>query len=134
MNNVVVYNASPQALRRVLGVLRKEGFSPVVLDQPDATIAYASGYTNLIRVAVPSTEAPAARSVLARWEQEDQPQVEGLARRLTTQLLYSILIVAFMGAIFYFLGQLTSGSVALLFVLWIIVFVVIANVERIIRK
>ena len=134
MNQVVIYEASPQSLPQVLSLLRKEGFSPVALDQPDATYSYAAKYTNFIRIAVPDTEAPAARSVLAAWEKEGQPRVEGLARRLTTQLLHSVLIVAFMGVIFYFLGQLTTGSAALLFVLWIIVFAVIANVERIIRK
>ncbi len=134
VNQVVIYEASPQTLPQVLRLLRKEGFSPVALDQPDATYSYAARYTNFIRIAVPPAEAPVARSVLAQWEKEGQPQVDNLAKRLTTQLLYSVLIVTFMGAIFYFLGQLTSGSVALLFAMWIIVFVVIASVERIIRK
>ena len=134
VNQIVIYTASHQTVSQVLSLLRKEGFSPVALDQPDAVYSYAARYTNIIRIAVPPTEASAARSVLAQWEKDGQPQVDSLARRLTIQLLYSILIVALMAIVFHFLGQLTPTGVALLFVLWIIVFVVIANVERIARK
>ena len=100
----VIYKARHESVSRIVRLLEKEGFSPTVLDHPDTTYVYASRCTQLIRIAVPPTEAPGARSLLARWEKTTGPSVDRLARTFSTQLIYSILATVLFGAILFALG------------------------------
>lgn len=130
----VIYKARPQTISRIVGLLRDEGFSPTVLDHPDITYAYASKGTHLIRIAVPPTEVPGARSCLTRWEKNNQPSVDKLSSKLATQFVYSILITALFGAILFGLGYPPGSFLPWLFLAWIPVFIVTANVQRILKK
>ncbi len=130
----VIYKSRPQAVSRIVNLLRDEGFSPTVLDHPDTTYAYASKGTHLIRIAVPPTEAPPARSCLARWEKSARPSVDKLSYKLSTQFVHSILITALFGAFLLALGYPLGTFLPWLFLVWIPVFVVIANVQRILKK
>ena len=130
----VIYKARLESVSRIVGLLEKEGFSPTVLDHPDATYAYASRFTNLIRIAVPPTGVPGARSLLARWEKTTQPSVNRLARTFLTQLIYSILATALFGAILFALGYHPRTFLPWLFLAWIPIFAVTANLHKILKK
>ncbi|MHC4680527.1 MAG: hypothetical protein ACYTEK_17720 [Planctomycetota bacterium] len=64
MDIVVVYEANPESLPAVLGLLRKEGFNPTTLENPSAAAALSGcgKASYLICVAVPSDEASGAKS------------------------------------------------------------------------
>ncbi len=127
----VIYKARPESVSRIVGLLRKEGFSPTVLDHPDSTYAYASGWTNLIRIAVPHDQARQAKSILAKWEQSIEPAADQLNRRFRTQLFYSLLIVLVLGAILLACGVFSTELLLLLFFVWLAAFIIISNVPRI---
>lgn len=134
MNLRVIYKARPQAVSRVVGLLRKEGFNPTVLDHPDATYTYASKWTNLVRIAVPPTEVEGARSVLAAWENSIRPSVDSLANSLFVQLVYSLLITLVIGAILFALDYPARKFLPWLFLVWILILIVVANLPRIFKK
>jgi len=131
MDSVVVYKANPESLQVVLGLLRKEGFNPVTLENPGHVVY--RGSANLVRIAVPRDEAPGARSVLREWDQAQQSQISKMTSKLAGPLLCSSVIVAALAIIFLFFGILLAG-VALLFVVWIVLFVVMANGQKIGRR
>ncbi|UCC97670.1 MAG: hypothetical protein JSW66_17725 [Phycisphaerales bacterium] len=135
MNSVVVYEANPESLQTVLGFLRKEGFNPTTLENPSAAAALSGcgKATYLISVAVPKDEAPAARSVLRKWDQAQRPKVTKIVGKLAGPFLCSVMVAGVLGFIFLLLGIL-SDAVALLFVIWIVVFALLANAERIMEK
>ncbi|KPL22161.1 MAG: hypothetical protein AMJ75_08575 [Phycisphaerae bacterium SM1_79] len=128
---VVVYKANLESLEVVLGLLRKEGFSPVTLENPGHVVY--RGSANLVRIAVPRDEAPGARSILRKWDQAQQSEISTMTDKLAGPLLCSTVIVAALAVIFVFFGILWDGA-PLLFVIWIVVFALMANVEKISRK
>ncbi|MHC4510171.1 MAG: hypothetical protein ACYTAO_14650 [Planctomycetota bacterium] len=75
MDIVVVYEANPESLPAVLGLLRKEGFNPTTLENPSAAAALSGcgKASYLICVAVPSDEASGAKSALRKWDQAQRP-------------------------------------------------------------
>ena len=105
MQQVIVYKARPEAVARILGLLRKEDLNPVALDNPDGTQQLYSGFTYLVRIAVPKDEADKARSVLAQWEEHEKPTVNRLSRQFSIQIAYALLGLGIIYGIFLFLGQ-----------------------------
>jgi len=126
MNMVVVYKANPESLQTVLGLLRKEGFNPATLENPGSA-PVRSGATYLISVTVPRDEALGAKSVLSKWDEARQSEVEQATRKLAGSLLFSVMVVAVLAFIFLFMGILWD-NVPLLFVIWLVVFVLLAKV------
>jgi hypothetical protein len=116
----------------VLGLLRKEGFNPITLEKPGSTV-YRGRSTYLISIAVPRDEAPGARSVLRKWDQARQSEISKMTDKLAGPFLCSAVIVAVLAIIFLFFGILLDGA-PLLFVIWIVVFALMANGEKISRK
>ena len=131
MDTVVVYKANPESLQVVLGLLRKEGFNPVTLENPGHVVY--RGSANLVRIAVPRDEAPGARSVLNKWDQARQSEISKMTDKLAGPFLCSAVIVAALAIIFLFFGILLDG-VPLLIVIWIVLFAIMANGEKISRK
>ncbi|MHC4542106.1 MAG: hypothetical protein ACYS74_20360 [Planctomycetota bacterium] len=82
MDIVVVYEANPESLPAVLGLLRKEGFNPTTLENPSAAAALSGcgKASYLICVAVPSDEASGAKSALRKWDQAQRPKVTKIGR------------------------------------------------------
>ena len=128
MDSVVVYRANPESLQTVLGLLRKEGFNPATLENPGLA-PVRSGGTYLISITVPREEATGAKSVLRKWDQSNQSEIEKTTSKLTGPLLFSVMVVIVLAIIFLFLGILWD-NVPLLFVIWLVVFAVSAKVVK----
>jgi hypothetical protein len=128
MDMVVVYKANPESVQTVLGLLRKEGFNPTVLENPGSA-PVRSGATYLISVTVPRDEAKGAKSILRKWDHARQSEVEQMTRKLAGPLLLSAIIVAVLIIIFLFCGILWN-NVPLLFVIWLVVFALLAKVVK----
>lgn len=131
MDIVVVYEANPESLQVVLGLLRKEGFNPVTLENPGHVVY--RGSANLVRIAVPRDEAAGARSVLRKWDEVREPEVKRMTDKLAGPLLCSVVVVTVLAVISLFFGIFVDAA-PLLFVIGIVVFAFMANVEKIGRK
>ena len=129
MDSVVVYKANPESLQVVLGFLRKEGFNPATVENPSmpAILGGAGEGTYLISVTVPRDQAAGAKSVLSKWDQARQSEVKETTNKLAGAFLFSVMVVAVLAIIFLFLGILWD-NVPLLFVIWLVVFVLLAKV------
>jgi hypothetical protein len=132
MDNVVVYKASEESLQIVLGLLRKEGFNPTTLEDP-AIIPYRGRTTHVIHVAVPRDEARGAAAVLRRWDEDQEADVKKTTQALAGPLLFATMVVAGLAAVLFLVGILVE-AVALLFVVWLVIFVLAANAERITER
>lgn len=132
MKSVVVYKANPESLEKVLGILRKEGFNPTTLENPasGATLHGAGRATYVISIAVPRSEAAGAQSILRKWDKARQSEVDEMTCRLAGPFILSTMIVAALVVILLLLRVL-GDAVALLAVVWIVLFAVLANLDRI---
>ena len=131
MNMVVVYKANPESVQTVLGLLRKEGFNPTTLENPSsaAVLSGAGKATYLISLTVPREEAEGAKSVLRKWDKARQSEAKQITGKLAGPLLFSAMVVAVLAIIFLFMGILWD-NVALLFVIWLVVFALLAKVVK----
>ena len=131
MNMVVVYKANPESVQTVLGLLRKEGFTPTTLENlSSAAVLSGAGHaTYLISITVPREEAEGAKSVLRKWDKARQSEAEQTTGKLAGPLLFSVMVVAVLAIIFLFIGILWD-NVALLFVIWLVVFALLAKVVK----
>ena len=128
MEMVVVYKANPESLQTVLGMLRKEGFNPATLENPGLAPVRTGG-TYLISVTVPRDQAIGAKSVLRKWDEARQLEIEKTTRKLAGPFLFSVMIVIVLAILFLFLGILLD-NVPLLFVIWLVVFALLAKVVK----
>lgn len=128
MDNVVVYKANSESLQTVLGLLRKEGFNPATLENPGLA-PVRSGGSYLISVTVPKDEAAGAKSVLRKWDEARQLDIEKTTSKLAGPLLFSVMVVIVLAIIFLFLGILWD-YVPLLFVIWLVIFALLAKVVK----
>jgi len=131
MDMVVVYKANPESLQTVLGLLRKEGFNPATMENPSmpAILGGAGEGTYLISITVPREEAAGAKSVLSKWDQARQSEVEQATGKLAGPLLLSVMVIAVLTIIFLCIGILWD-NVPLLFVIWLVVFALLAKVVK----
>lgn len=128
---MVVYKANPESVQTVLGVLRKEGFNPTTLENPSsaAVLSGAGKATYLISIAVPRGEAEGAKSILRKWDKARQSEAEQITKKLTGPLLFSAIVIALPAIIFLFMGILWD-NVSLLFVIWLVIFALLAKVVK----
>ena len=129
MDRIVVYKANTESLPVVLKLLRKDGFNPTTLEDP-AVLPYRGAHRHVIHVAVPREEAPGAASVLRRWEEASELDVKEKTGALAGPLLFSTMVTIGLGLVFLFFGILLE-AVALLFVIWLVVFTLAAKAEKI---
>jgi hypothetical protein len=129
MDNIVVYKANIESLDVVLGLLRKEGFSPSTLEDP-AVIPYRGASRHVIHVAVPRDQAPGAASVLRKWDEAQESDIKEKTGALAGPLLFSTMVTIGLALIFLFFWILLE-VVALLFCIWLVVFALAANAEKI---
>jgi Flp pilus assembly protein TadB len=132
---VVVYKTNPESLQMVLGLLRKEGFNPTTLEDPSSAAALSGcgKAAYLISVAVPRDEAPGAACVLRKWEQAQKPEVKSAIEKLAGPFLASLMVAGVLAVVLLFLGILLEVA-ALLFLVWVVTFALLANAEKISRK
>ena len=128
MDFVVVYKVNPESLQTILGLLRKEGFNPATLENPSSA-PVRSGGTYLISITVPRDQAAGAKSVLNKWDQARQSEIEKTTSKLAGPLLFSVTVIVVLSIIFLFLGILWD-NVPLLFVIWLVVFALLAKVVK----
>ena len=128
MDFVVVYKANPESVQTVLGLLRKEGFHPATLENPSSA-PVRSGGTYLISITVPRDEAAGAKSVLRKWDEARQSEIKQTTGKLAGPLIFSVMVVAVLAIIFLFFGILLN-AVPLLFVIWLVVFAIMAKVVK----
>lgn len=135
MDIVVVYKVNPESLQTVLGLLRKEGFNPTTLEDQSAPAALSGcgKVTYLISIAVPAEEAFGATSILRKWEQAQTPKVKSMIGKLAGPFLGSLMVIGVLAVILLVIGILLETA-ALLFLAWLVVFALLANVERIAQK
>jgi len=136
MDTVVVYKANLDSVQPVLRLLRKEGFNPVTLDDPNPSMPHYLGQAYpsvrdacLISIAVPREEAPGAASVLRKWDKSRRTSVQETTKNLSRSLWYSSVIVAIIALILLLFGVL-SDAAALLFLAWLALFALFANLDR----
>jgi len=129
---VVVYKANPESLQAVLGLLRKEGFNPTTLEDP-AIVPYRGASHHVVHVAVPRDQAPGAMSILRKWDEARQSDIKKKTDTLAGPLLFSTMVTIGLAVVFFLVGILLE-TVALLFVIWLVVFAVAANAEKITQK
>ena len=132
MDTVVVYKANTESLPVVLELLRKEGFNPTTLEDP-AIVPYRGASHHVVHVAVPREQAPGASSVLRRWDAAQQSAIKEKTQTLAGPLLFSTMVTIGLALIFLLFGILLE-TVPLLFVIWLVVFAVAANAEKIAKK
>lgn len=128
MEMVVVYKANSESLQTVLGLLRKEGFNPATLENPGLAPVRTGG-TYLISITVPRDEAAGAKSVLRKWDQARESEIEKTTSKLAGPLLLSVMVAVVFAIIFLFIGILWD-IVPLLFVIWLVVFALLAKVVK----
>ena len=128
MEMVVVYKTNPESVQTVLGLLRKEGFNPATLENPGLA-PVRSGGTFLVSVTVPRDEAGGAKSILRKWDEAQQSEIEQTTSKLSGPLLFSVMVIIVLTIIFLFLGILWD-NVPLLFVIWLVVFALLAKVVK----
>jgi hypothetical protein len=128
MDMVVVYKANPESLQTVLVLLRKEGFNPATVENPGSTLV-RSGGSYLISITVPRDEVAGAKSVLSKWDEARQSEIKEATGKLAGPLLLSAMIIGVLTIIFLFLGILWD-NVPLLFVIWLVVFALLAKVIK----
>ncbi len=128
MEMVVVYKTNPESVQTVLGLLRKEGFNPATLENPGLA-PVRSGGTFLVSVTVPRDEAGGAKSILRKWDEAQQSEIEKTTSKLAGPLLFSVMVIIVLTIIFLFLGILWD-NVPLLFVIWLVVFALLAKVVK----
>ncbi|OHB75631.1 MAG: hypothetical protein A2Z25_13975 [Planctomycetes bacterium RBG_16_55_9] len=132
MDNVVVYKANSESLELVIGILREEGFHPTTLEDP-AIVPYRGGFRHLVHVAVPRDQARGAASVLRKWDEARQMDVKKTTQALAGPFLFATMVTIGLTLLFFLFGILAE-TVALLFVIWLVVFAVVANAERITQR
>ena len=125
MDSVVVYKVAPESLQTVLGILRKEGFNPATLENPGVAPVRTGG-TYLISITVPRDEIAGAKSILRKWDQTQQSEIEKATSKLAGPLIFSVMVIAVLTIIFLFLGILWN-NLPLLFVIWLVVFALLAR-------
>lgn len=135
MDIVVVYKVNHESLQTVLGFLQSEGFNPTTLEDPSSPASLSGcGRANyMISIAVPAEEAFGATSVLRNWELAQTPRVESMIGKLAGPFLGSVIIVGVLAVVLLAIGILLETA-ALLFLAWLVVFALLANVEKIAQK
>ena len=133
MDSVVVYKANLDSLQTVLGLLRKEGFNPITLENSNIGAVLRGRGTYLVSIMVPRDQARGAKTVLRKWEQAKQSEVKKITGKLAGPFLLSVTTVALLAVIFLFFGIL-SDAAPLLFVIWLVVFALAANAEKMTQK
>jgi hypothetical protein len=83
---VTVYKAHVDTADWAVTVLRRAGFHPEQLDEPMLLSARGHELLSVIRIAVPRSEARAARRALAEVESEAAPRVEALESQFLRML------------------------------------------------
>ncbi|UCD50752.1 MAG: hypothetical protein JSW27_24920 [Phycisphaerales bacterium] len=95
---VTVYQARPNEVARIVGLLESRHLHPVVGDAPDRMTSYRE-QTHLIRIAVPAVERDMAVGILAETEQRDAARLSHLVNFTNRAVLFVIVVLGFVAVV-----------------------------------
>jgi hypothetical protein len=95
---VTVYQARPNEVARLVGLLEGHHLHPVVGDDADRMTSYRE-QMHLIRIAVPAVERDMAVGILAEVEQHDVARLSGLINFTNRAVLFVVVVLAFVAIV-----------------------------------
>ena len=134
---VVVYRALQESVEPVLEVLRKEGFNPVALENPDSDALFVPNNPRYLRavrhvahIAVPSDEARGAALVLRKWDKAREAEVHKIAKGLWGRVLLSFLLALPITGGLSLLGIGSDDAIVLLLGVWFGIVLLVSHIGR----
>jgi len=97
-NLVTVYQARPNEVARIVGLLEGRHLHPVVGDDPDRMTSYRE-QTHLIQIAVPAVERDMAIGILAETERHDVARLSHLINFTNRAVLFVLVVLAFVAVV-----------------------------------
>jgi hypothetical protein len=95
---VTVYQARPNEVARLVGLLESRHLHPVVGDDADRMTSYRE-QMHLIQIAVPTAERDMAVGILAEVEQHDEVRLSHLINFTNRAVLFVVLVLAFVAIV-----------------------------------
>jgi len=95
---VTVYEARPNDVARIVGLLESRHLHPVVGDDADRMTAYRE-QSHLIRIAVPTVERDRALGVLADTEHRDEARLSHLITTTNRAVLFVLIALGFVAIV-----------------------------------
>lgn len=95
---VTVYQARPNEVARIVGLLENRHLHPVVGDDADRMTSYRE-QMHLIQIAVPTVERDRAVGILAEVEQHDVARLSGLINFTNRAVLFVIVVLGFVAIV-----------------------------------
>lgn len=95
---VTVYQANPNEVARIVGLLESRHLHPVVGDDADRTTSYRA-QAQLIRIAVPTVERDMAVGILAEAEQHDLSRLSGVINFTNRAVLFVVIVLGFVAVV-----------------------------------
>ena len=95
---VTVYQARPNEVARIVGLLENRHLHPVVGDDADRMTSYRE-QMHLIQIAVPAVERDMAVGILAEVEQHDEVRLSHLINVTNRAVLFVIVALGFVAIV-----------------------------------
>jgi hypothetical protein len=95
---VTVYEARPNEVARIVGLLENRHLHPVIADDADRMTAYRE-QTHLVRIAVPVVERDMAVGVLTEAEHEDRARLSHLVKVTDGAVLFVLVVLGFVAVV-----------------------------------
>jgi len=95
---VTVYQANPNEVARIVGLLESRHLHPVVGDDADHMTSYRA-QAHLIRIAVPTVERDMAVGILAEAEQHDLARLSQLVNVTNRAVLFVVIALGFVAIV-----------------------------------
>jgi len=95
---VTVYQANPNEVARIVGLLESRHLHPVVGDDPDRMTSYRAQVQH-VRIAVPTVERDMAVGILAEAERHDLARLSKLVNVTNRAVLFVVIALAFVAIV-----------------------------------
>lgn len=95
---ITVYEARPNEVARIVGLLESRHLHPVVGDDADRMTAYRE-QSHLIRIVVPAVERDRALGVLADMEHRDEARLSHLIKVTNGAVLFVLVALGFVAIV-----------------------------------
>ena len=95
---VTVYEARPEDVAQIVGMLESRHLHPVVPEDVGRRSAYRRG-SSLVQIAVPETERDMAIGVLAEFERQEDSRLKQLTKVTDSAMLFVIVVLAFVAVV-----------------------------------
>jgi len=95
---VTVYQANPNEVARIVGLLESRHLHPVVGDDADRLTGYRA-QAQFIQIAVPTVEHDMAVGILAEAEQHDLARLAGVINSTNRAVLFVVIVLGFVAVV-----------------------------------